>query len=601
MESLLDSFPDPLLLCDPSGAIVAVNALLLALSGHSSDDLLGEEVELLFPEGLDQVMVTLDGEGDVLIRPPIGEIEARMLTAGGDDIGVMVAIGSRSREPDTTILRIRPSAEWTNRTPFESEAWFRELLESGALHVVGLSPAGVINYVNPTLSELTGRPGDELVGLDWFEEFVAEDEYVWLKNVFDSLLVGESTGSYVENCVKVPDGRPRQLRWFNMRIVDGEGEVQGILSVGTDVTDRQRLERRFTASANVASALLDESEISDVLELVAVGARDLVWAEIAVVLTPSDNSGMVVETVAGPAPDGVVGRELPDGPWDALIDSGPQAPSGELGWHLRSLLPWSSGPMVVVGLWGRRPHGILLVANPPEQADFDVEDRAALEGYARESALSIEHALANRRLHRLAIVEDRERIARDLHDIVIQDLFSAGMSIDVAMQLVEENEEVESRLAEVVDVLNRAIDELRGSIFSLRNDSEEDLRTRVMRLIAEATSALGLTPVVRVENASKPMEKEVANHLLATLREALSNVARHSEADEVEIQVLAGPEIRLIVYDNGKGLPEEVAEGQGLRNMAARARELGGEMTITEPAEGGLRIEWTVPAWKTVD
>jgi signal transduction histidine kinase len=93
----------------------------------------------------------------------------------------------------------------------------------------------------------------------------------------------------------------------------------------------------------------------------------------------------------------------------------------------------------------------------------------------------------------------------------------------------------------------------------------------------------------------------VANHLLATLREALSNVARHSEADEVEIQVLAGPEIRLIVYDNGKGLPEEVAEGQGLRNMAARARELGGEMTITEPAEGGLRIEWTVPAWKTVD
>jgi PAS domain S-box-containing protein len=596
MESLFDSFPDALLLCDDSGAVLAVNELLLTLTGHTPTDLLGEDIELLFPEGLGHVVEPLD-ESAGPSRPLAVEVESRLLTADGDRIAVMVAIGDQGSDSEPTIIRIRPGPEWLDRTPSETQGWFRELMEWGALYVIGLDTDGVINYVNPTLGELAGV--EEVVGLDWFEDFVFPDENVWLRDVFDSVLAGESTGSYVEHGVRVRGGRPRQIRWFNMRMVDTEGEVQGTLSVGTDVTDRQRLERRLVASANVAGALLDESETAAVLELVAVGARDLAWSEVAVVLTPGAGSGMVVEAVAGLDAETLVGQELPGGPWETLIDAGPQVPSGELAAHMRSLLPWESGPLIVLGLWGRHAHGVLLVANPPEQFAFGPEDRAALDGYAKDAALSIEHAQANRRLHHLALVEDRERIARDLHDIVIQDLFSAGMSIDVAMQLVGENEEVESRLSEAVETLNRTIDELRGSIFSLRDDTEEDLRTRVMRLIAEATSALGLTPVVRVENATKPLDEGVANHLLATLREALSNVARHSEANEVEIHVLAGPEVKLIVDDNGKGLPAEVPEGRGLENMAARARELGGEMIITEPADGGLRIEWTVPAYET--
>jgi PAS domain S-box-containing protein len=601
MADLLESCPDALLLCDQSGAIVAVNELLLTMTGHSSGDLLGEGIHLLFPEGLNQTIDLSHERSDGTQRPTANELASRVLTVDGDRVAVRVALGNRGSESDPTLIRIRPDMEWPERSASGSQGWLRELLEQGALYVVGLDATGIVNYVNPTLSELLGRSPDEVVGVNWLENFILEDERVWLRDVFDSVLSDESPGSYIENSLCVPGGRPRQIRWFNMRLVDQSGEVEGTLSIGTDVTDRQRLERRLMASANVAGALLQESEIPAVLEVVAVGARDLVWAEMAMILTSNNGSGLVVEAVSGMDNSDLVGLSIPDGSWDSSIDARAQAPSEELGAHLRSLLPWPEGPTVAVGLWGRRYHGILLVANPPEHAPFEAEDKGALEGYAKEAALSIEHAQANKRLHHLAIVEDRERIARDLHDIVIQDLFSAGMSIDVVMQLVEGNQEAESRLAEVVDALNRAIDELRGSIFSLRDDSAEDLRTRVMRLIAEATNALGLTPVVRVENATKPLSRPVANHLLATLREALSNVARHSEATEVEIHVVAGPEVKLIVHDDGTGLPEQIPEGEGLKNMAARAVELGGEMAITEPTEGGLRIEWTVPAFQAAD
>ncbi|MGD2101105.1 MAG: PAS domain S-box protein [Acidimicrobiia bacterium] len=594
-EFLLDSYPDALVLCDDSGVILAANGALLDLTGHSLADLLNRSIDRLFPDGLDQTDETSGARGDGSVHVP-AEFSSLALTANGDRREVMVAIGNDGGESGRTIIRIRPSMEGLTRSPDESEATFRELLERGALYVVGLDTEGVVNYINPTLSSLVRRSADEVQGRDWFDDFILEDEREWLESVFESVLSDDSAEPYIENSVRVPGGRPRQIRWFNTRLADPGGGTRGTLSVGIDVTDRQRLERRLSASANVASALLGESEIRDVLELVAAGVRDVVWADVAMVLTSDGGRGMVVEAVAGLDADGLVGRELPEGPWENMMDATPHVPSGELGAHVRSLLPWPTGPALVAGLWGRRGHGVLLVANPPAQAAFDAEDLASLSGYAKDSALNIEHALANRRLHHLALVEDRERIARDLHDVVIQDLFSAGMSIDVAMQLIEENEQVETRLAQAVEILNRAISELRGSIFSLRDDSHEDLRTRVMRLVAEATSALGLTPVVRVENASQPLEDQLANHLLATLREALSNVARHSEADEVEVHVLAGPEVKLVVHDDGTGLPDVVPEGRGLSNMAARARELGGEMSVVEPPEGGLRIEWTVPA-----
>lgn len=597
-ESLLDLFPDAVLACDASGVIVDANQSLMALTGHTLEDLLGGRVEVLFPNGLDRLTVRPGDDADGTVWPSTVEIGSRLLTAAGEAVAVRVAFGNAGKGSDPTIIRIRPNPETPTQPAFESQRSWHDLLERGALFVVGLDTAGAVNYVNPPLSEILGLSAEELTGRDWFEDFVLEDERVWLGDVFDSVLSGKSTSSYIENGLNVPDARPRQIRWFNMRLAGQDGEVEGTLSVGTDVTDRQRLERRLMASANVAGALLEEPLAPAVSELVAAGARDLLWAEFAIVLAPENGSGLVVEAVSGRIDSDLLGRVLPDGSWESSIDAKPQELSAELEAHLRKVLPWPEGPAIAVGLWGRRFHGVLMVADSPEHAAFNAEDHGALEGYAREAALSIEHAEANRRLHHLAIVEDRERIARDLHDIVIQDLFSAGMSIDVAMQLAEGNEEVESRLTQAVEILNRSIDELRGSIFSLRDDSAEDLRTRVMRLIAEATSAFGLTPVVRVENATKPLSPPVANHLLATLREALSNVARHSEANEVEIQVMAGPEVKLIVQDDGKGMPEAVPDGEGLRNMAARASELGGKMTITEPSEGGLRIEWTVPAFE---
>lgn len=480
---------------------------------------------------------------------------------------------------------------------FESERWFRELLERGLLLVVGLDERGHIRYLNRRLRDLAGRSAEGGIGADWFDEHILDEEMDQVRSVFESVLSGATEQAYFENRIRIPGRRPRLIGWFNIRVHDGESGLLGTLSAGEDVTERRRLERRLKAEAELARTILEEDHVSHVLEVIANGACEMLQAKQAMVLAPSrDSAGIEVRVASNENAGDLAGAALPQVEREGLTTGVlAEVSTASDDTALRGLLAWPDGPMITAAIEGRQQHGLLIVFDDPALGHFEEEHRTALEGFAREAALAIEHGEANRRLGRLAVIEDRERIARDLHDVVIQDLFAAGMSVDVAMQMLEDQEDVEERLEGVVELLNRAIQDLRGSIFSLRDDSKEDLRSRVLRLIAESTAALGLTASVRVENATHPLPEEVSANLLATLREALSNVARHSDADEVTIHVTAGPALTLVVHDNGNGLKETANAGQGFGNMRSRANDLGGEFRVGEPGDGGVRLEWTVP------
>jgi PAS domain S-box-containing protein len=196
----------------------------------------------------------------------------------------------------------------------------------------------------------------------------------------------------------------------------------------------------------------------------------------------------------------------------------------------------------------------------------------------------------------LRLVEDRERIARDLHDIVIQKLFAAGMAIQGVWSRTTDLDQAH-RLSGVVDDLDETIREIRSVIFSLqaRSQSAAGLRGDILRVVSEERLVLGLEPRVRFEGPIDTISEPIATDLLATLRESLSNVARHASASNVEIIVECGESVVLRVLDNGNGVPVAVTGGNGIRNVTERASMLGGRCRVAARPNGGTMLEWLVP------
>lgn len=200
---------------------------------------------------------------------------------------------------------------------------------------------------------------------------------------------------------------------------------------------------------------------------------------------------------------------------------------------------------------------------------------------------------------RLALSEDRERIARDLHDKVIQRLFATGLVLQAAASRVE-IDGVRDRLHGAIDDLDVAIREIRMSIFALHEPAsaqQRGLRSGVLATVSEASRVLGFSPSIHFAGPVDALAgNRVSDALLATLQEALSNVVRHAGAHAVAVEVLAGEHLELFVRDDGTGFdPRGVVPGDGLRNMSRRVVSLGGSMTVTRREPSGTELHWTVP------
>jgi signal transduction histidine kinase len=228
--------------------------------------------------------------------------------------------------------------------------------------------------------------------------------------------------------------------------------------------------------------------------------------------------------------------------------------------------------------------------------DVDEELTIALAGAA---AVAIENARLHARLAELVLLEDRERIAKDLHDTVIQRLFATGLSLQGTARLAQ-RPDVAARLQDAVEDLDETVRHIRTVIFGLetvtnRNDS---VRQRIMALTREASGALGFLPEVSFTGpVDTLLDAATGEEIVATLREALSNVARHAAATQATVSLIGGDEITLRVADNGRGLPSQgdLPRGLGLRNMGSRAEALGGRFVAQAGDDGGTVVEWTVP------
>ncbi len=242
--------------------------------------------------------------------------------------------------------------------------------------------------------------------------------------------------------------------------------------------------------------------------------------------------------------------------------------------------------------------GNLYLTEKQGTAAFSEDDEATATALATAAGIVVENARLHGRVGELSMATDRERIARELHDTVIQRLFATGLSLQSALPR-SDDPELRSRISEAIAELDDTIRQVRTTIFALEPPpaARKGLRGRILEVCAQSARSLGFEPAVRFSGTiDRSVPEALAAESLSVLREALSNVARHAHARTVEVDVSAGATLELRLADDGAGVGEAPpVGGRGLLNMAERAKRLGGSFSISGRAGGGTEIRWNVP------
>jgi signal transduction histidine kinase len=361
----------------------------------------------------------------------------------------------------------------------------------------------------------------------------------------------------------------------------------------------------LVAAAEITTALLGEVDGVRALQLVADRAREVADADTAALLLMNGGLTLVVEVVSGAATEDMLGREIDPEASVAgqvlasraaqLVEDSRRLMAGTDG---EPLSQWPEGPTLLLPLsTTSEVRGVLALGWSSERYEAFHDVDVALPGaFAEQAALALQVMQAQSDQARLAVLEDRDRIGRDLHDLVIQRLFAVGLTLQNATR-TKDGQQVTERISSAVDDIDATIKEIRRTIFALGSThAPGDLRAELQACVNRVTPALGFRPVLRTDGPVDGMVPDsVRPHLVAALIESLSNVARHAGANSVDVLLSVGSDVTLTVTDDGIGIKTDGTRS-GLRNLGERASQLGGSFTARARPEGGTELVWRVPA-----
>ncbi|WP_405705432.1 sensor histidine kinase [Streptomyces sp. NBC_00069] len=366
-------------------------------------------------------------------------------------------------------------------------------------------------------------------------------------------------------------------------------------------------ERWMAANADITSALLSGSPESEVLEGMLERSKDITGADLGVFYLvgaggdlrgslslgegAEAHRGIVLPSIAGTLAEAALCEDglvvVSDVAHDERVQVQPERWEG-------------FGPAVAVAI-GTKEHlsGVLILARLRGRAAFGPLEVGALPGFAGQAALALELADRRRDAEQMSLLEDHDRIARDLHDLAIQRLFATGMTLQSAQRFVE-HPQASERLTRAIDDLDATIKIIRSTIFGLREREIPGvlpkLRLRVVQAMDQAAVVLGFAPALRMEGLiDTDVPSAVADEVIAVIGEALTNVARHAQAGHADVSITAADgAVTVEVGDDGIGM---LGGGRrsGLRNLAERAERLGGELCTEGRPGGGTRLVWRVP------
>jgi signal transduction histidine kinase len=366
----------------------------------------------------------------------------------------------------------------------------------------------------------------------------------------------------------------------------------------------RRQQRWLTATAEVTRHLLSGAEPNEALSIITNRALEMTGADIVMLTLPMDDGCHVrIEHAAGLAAEQALGIVVP---LENSV-SGEVIKSGER----LSIPDYTTDPRIITTAKAKLPIGALeavplgapgavrgVLSAGRRSGAMPLAPAAAdmLATFAAQAAIALELAEHRRQAEQMAVFEDRDRIAKDLHDLVIQRLYATGMSLQGITSLIRAPE-VAQRVSRSVDALDDTIREIRSAIFALQAPEAKpaSVRSRILFVAQEMASALGFPPSLQLDGAlDARIPEQIAEQLLTALRESLSNAARHSGASRVDVTVTANGDVVLVVRDNGVGITPG-GRRSGLRNLEERAAALGGSL-VTRPAEGGgTELIWKVP------
>jgi signal transduction histidine kinase len=380
----------------------------------------------------------------------------------------------------------------------------------------------------------------------------------------------------------------------------------GVAIANARLYEEARDRRRWIeANADIVADLLSGAAEEEVLERIVRHARDIAAADLGVIALPADDpESLEVRIAVGIGADEHRGLRLPrrGSFMGAAMAAGAPITTAEVQKDTRASAGpprfGGLGPVVAVPMvTDEGVRGAVLLAREEGATPFTQAQTAPLLAFAGQAALALRLAERRRAAEQLTVLEDRDRIARDLHDLAIQRLFATGMTLQSALRFID-HPEARDRLLRAVDDLDETIRIIRTTIFGLRSGQRRTagLRARAAAEVEQAAGPLGFTPALRMEGLlDTDVPAPVADDAIAVLTEALSNIARHAAAESAEVALTAaGRRLTLAVTDDGRGVPEG-APRRGLANLAARAERLGGRLTVSEGPRGGAMLVWDVP------
>ena len=254
------------------------------------------------------------------------------------------------------------------------------------------------------------------------------------------------------------------------------------------------------------------------------------------------------------------------------------------------------GPALAVPLGtGETRSGVLLAVRKTGSAGFDIRELQVVTSFADQAALALQRAVSQSARREMEVLADRDRIARDLHDSVIQRLFAIGLAMQSTHRRTK-SPIIADRLTGHIDQLHEVIQDIRSAIFDLQvgPDASPSLRRALHDTVAELTADATFRTTIRMSGPLDVVPQSLADDATAVLREAVSNAVRHSTARELTVSISVDDNLVIDVTDDGVGIPDTVARS-GLHNLAHRATAAGGTFSCVRSVNGGTHLLWSAP------